>query len=583
MKKITKIFLISQILGLFIYLWCATKNIAYQDQLDPVVMNTIQKFYSGNLKIANMWGMYNGGINILGGQILLVLNLFFFKFNTRMEIVFSLFCVFITLIFLIKYIYTLFDKYTNNYWVFLIILSIIFIETSLVQWENLVFGGGSMQIIGISLFLFLMYTFENILLHGLSKINFIKYILLVTLCLIFGGQYTLGLFFTFFIVYFIELFLRKNKIKDLLKIFPVLLVLVLGFYAFYYQMFKGNDNIASEIISHVSLFNQIIIWLKFVLLTYCGSVLGVDIFHNFNLSLNFGYFIGSIILCVYVYSIILYFIKKIYKNTLLPLLLIVYANITILIITVNRSSFGLNYGLTSRYTTSTIIGLVGSIIVFLYCFVNKKDKKLRNLNILVISFIMLCLGTTNLLEWKIAPFRKKYYENLEVMALNPKLYGKNELALFQAGSVDYVYDGFDVFKKYKLNIFSKRMIIFSKKIKKLSGWSSDEWVGKDVMAIVTSGKEGKLMIEFFLTKDTYKKVYDSSLKVEITIDGVVANTQYFGTEVFNDGPVDVTLSISKNTTSILEIKFNKSFVPMNFNMGNDLRELSVLIKKIEVK
>jgi hypothetical protein len=452
MKRVVNIFLIFQILFLLVYVFLATENIVYQDQLDPTVINTIQKFYNGNLKMSDMWGIYNGGINMFGGQLLMLLNIILFRLNTRMDMILGLVCVLLSSYFLIRYINKIFNK-TNEKLVMIICMAIIFIETSLVQWENIVFSGGSIQLIGVCFFLELMYVFERILFNTLCWKNLFEYFVMVLLCLLFGGQYTLGLFITLFIVFFINFLLSKDKRKRLIKISPILLILMFGFYFFYSSIFTHDNIFIRDIGKTISFLEQIIVWFKFILLNYCGSVLGVDVFRNLEINLEFGYFIGFIVLCIYIYTIYLFFKKEIYRRTLIPFLLIIYANVTIAIITLERSIFGDSYALTSRYTTSTVLGLIGSVIVLSFVFFEKGHKNIKKLNLLIIIFFIFCLGFTNVIEWKNVPFRKKYYKKLEIMALNPKLYNENELSMFQAKSMDCIYNGFSILKEYKLNIF----------------------------------------------------------------------------------------------------------------------------------
>jgi len=56
-KLVICMFLLFQILLLLIYVFSATENIVYQDQLDLSTISVIEKFYNGNLKITDMWGV----------------------------------------------------------------------------------------------------------------------------------------------------------------------------------------------------------------------------------------------------------------------------------------------------------------------------------------------------------------------------------------------------------------------------------------------------------------------------------------------------------------------------------------------
>ncbi|MCX6726969.1 MAG: hypothetical protein NTY75_04175, partial [Candidatus Shapirobacteria bacterium] len=138
-----------------------------------------------------------------------------------------------------------------------------------------------------------------------------------------------------------------------------------------------------------------------------------------------------------------------------------------------------------------------------------------------------------------------------------------------------------VLKKYKLSVFREDM--YSKKIVKLFGWNSDGWIGKNVMARVTSGEEGILSMNVYLPTEIFSKVYKNSLILQIIIDGKIIDEQKFSNGSFDKGAVDITLNVPKNETLSLELKLDKFYIPAEFDLGKDLRELGIIINKIEAK
>jgi len=108
------------------------------------------------------------------------------------------------------------------------------------------------------------------------------------------------------------------------------------------------------------------------------------------------------------------------------------------------------------------------------------------------------------------------------------------------------------------------------------GWYEEEddyrWINKNATAILQSGDIGELVLEGFVPDN-----YD-----EITLS-IIINGENIAEEVLNPGNFQIKREVTKN--QILEIKINtdKSFVPKEDGISNDIRELSILVKRMEIR
>ncbi|MDD4937786.1 MAG: hypothetical protein PHX34_02095 [Candidatus Shapirobacteria bacterium] len=587
-RKILFFVLLIQVLLILFYIYNSTENIVYQDNLNPINTDLIENFYGKKLTFNNLWKEHNG-INIFGSLTITLINIALFKLNTRFEILLSIFSMFIVSLITFEYFRKLVQKFTKNNIIQLLFALIILIYFSLNQWENIVFNGGSIHIMSILPFLLIMIIYDKFIFSGFKKKDFLKYLVVVFFSTIWGGQYTFGLIVSLLITVFLEKVINKNKKISFIKIILLVTIFVVAYFLFYFSIFGSNVAIGNSGI--FNLFKDPISSFKFIFLTFSGVLIGVDLFNRLNISVDFGSIIGLVVILIYLYSLIIYYKSKMFKKTIVPLMMIIYSVVTIGIIFISRFKYGINYGLSSRYTTSTMLGLVGCFIILFYFLFRRKTLEkikiisLKNFSIIVIFlFVISCQIMTITNEWVISPYRKNFYKKLEIMALNLDNYSKDDLSLFQAKNIDYIYNTFAILKKYKLNVFKENGFLSKQKgLIKLSGWNSDGWIGKNAKIMVVDSKEGILSMNLYIPIDIFTNVYKNSIVLQIMDSEKTIGQREFLEGSFDNGPVEVIFDIPKKTELNLDLKLDKSFIPSDYNLGKDSRELGVIINKIEVK
>ncbi|MEI8327613.1 MAG: hypothetical protein WCG02_00560 [Candidatus Taylorbacteria bacterium] len=552
--------------------------------LDPVNINLINHFFDGSLRFGDLWATYNGA-NIFGGLIITLANIVFFGLNTRFEMILSLVFMGITSVVLFEYVRKLFLPIASRKLIQLLFSIILLIVFSLNQWENIVFSGGAIQIIGLLPFILVMLFFDTIIRKSLGRNDILYYLVIVLLSVIFGCQYAFGLIAAIIVSVVIKkVFDRADKLHSYNMIFAILANVTI-YIVFYYSVF--NNNVANGGVILSSFMNNTVESLKFIFLTFCGTSVGVDLYNYSNIGIVGGVVIGIIVVSIYLYAIFLYFKSQLSKQTIVPLLMIIYSIITVGMIFISRFNFGIAYGLSSRYTTSTMLGIIGCIIIFLYSIFNRhstsKVKMYSVTNLLILMsllFVILSQALTIRQEWLISPYRKEAYNKMRLMALDIDAYSNDDMVLFQAKNSQYVIDTIATLKKYKLSVFREDIPV--EKIMKLSGWNSDGWISRNARMRIMSGQQGILSMSIYVPPDIFLKDYKSSFLLIISNGGKLLVEHSYNKGSFDGGPVTISINIPRNELLNIELILNKSFVPAKVNDSKDMRELGVLIDNIKV-
>ncbi|WKL04001.1 hypothetical protein Q0F98_12410 [Paenibacillus amylolyticus] len=313
---------------------------------------------------------------------------------------------------------------------------------------------------------------------------------------------------------------------------------------------------------------------KFIFVSIASSVIGVSIYEKY-LSINFMIFFGFSLFVAYVYYIYCFFKNKIYERTIVPFLLIVYSFIIFVLILVARFNYGLDYGVSSRYTTDTQYGIIGLLWMSATMSTNRSlsrwnVKKIINLMLVAVVFIAYLF--TNIIEWKTSPYRKIYFENLQQIALNYSNSSNDELSLFQNPNIEAVINGFRLLEKNHLNIFSEnnKENFFNEYLTPKSGWYEEEngvrWTKKEFEFLV-----GRDSITTFseATISGYIPPEQNNVKMSILIDGQLTLEQ-----AMDEGSFSIKLPLKPNVESnSIKIKLNSSFTPQKSGINNDIREL----------
>lgn len=159
---------------------------------------------------------------------------------------------------------------------------------------------------------------------------------------------------------------------------------------------------------------------------------------------------------IYIGSVILYFYKKMYKKTYLPILFMTYSLFIIFVICMGRVQYGFDYLCSSRYVGDTQLGILACI--WIYCIYLKGIMNFNKQNmckIIIMSIIVIILGGiayADINEWGIKGYRKEYYADINNLMLNIENLSDGELAKCQADPKS-VRESVEIMKKYKIGLY----------------------------------------------------------------------------------------------------------------------------------
>lgn len=178
--------------------------------------------------------------------------------------------------------------------------------------------------------------------------------------------------------------------------------------------------------------NVILDYLEGILLMLAATVIPVTM----QGSIGTCFVVGMIIFVLAIVSVVLFFKNKIYKETYLPLMLLIYAFSSIIIIVLGRMyTYGFQSLGSSRYVVETTLGLMGMIEIYWYSICHS-----RMIQKIECSFIVLVIVAgiifANKTEWGIGPARAMYNLRMQEVAENIDSYSDDELAIFQSNSQD---------------------------------------------------------------------------------------------------------------------------------------------------
>lgn len=173
-------------------------------------------------------------------------------------------------------------------------------------------------------------------------------------------------------------------------------------------------------------------------------------------NINFCYIVGGIILILAGMACFLFFKMKMYNITYFPLMCLIYAFVSIIVIIYGRlDRFGLESLGSSRYVVETTIGLIGLLQIYWKCLHNYATKIKYKVAVLpIIMGLFVAMIWANHIEMGIGPYRKDYNENMVKIAKNIDNVKDEDLTIFQAPAED-VRAGIAVMKKYHLCVWQE--------------------------------------------------------------------------------------------------------------------------------
>ncbi|MFL0581109.1 hypothetical protein ACH0B6_00960 [Solibacillus silvestris] len=583
MKKIYLVVLAFFIMYL-VYLNSTAENIIYMDQMR--IAGLLEKYYSGVLTFSDLWSSQLGH-RYLGYHLLFILNAEIFNLNTLVELNLAACLLLFISILIVKSVYkstNLIEQSKSNgkYLEVVSLILIVSIMFSLHNWELSLLGLGLNEVIPQSLFMIIVYILNDLLIN--KSINPIRKILLflsLNLAVVF---FSLGVNAPFivgiYVITLIDFIVKKNEIKSKLKILVALsinLIIVCSMYL--YNL--NEDAFAGQQISLIEkinfLLNDPFKVFVFYLIGLSGSIIGSEtstlILNNITIGV-----IGGVIFLFYIVAVYLFFNKRLFNLTYLPLFLIIYSLLYMGLVSISRYDYGILYGLQSRYARSLMLGVIGIIwIMMLSIKVSTNSSRLKIINSFLIAFILLGLIITNGDEINKSSDREAYYQNMRTIAFYSEI---EKVDVFQSPP-ELTIKAFEILKDNNLNVFHdypkkelgklgtdiNNSIILSEIYKESSG---NYWFGENSKLQMKSGTLGSVKIKGYMND-----IYDKN-KISIFVNG----EKKLEKEIV-PGEFEIEFEAEPNKILNFEFEIEKIFIPSELSESKDSRKLGVLITSFD--
>jgi len=174
------------------------------------------------------------------------------------------------------------------------------------------------------------------------------------------------------------------------------------------------------------------------------------------------YLMGVIIIAGYVLAFYLNWRYRLYRKTMLPLILLVSGLGNHAIVLLTRYIFlKEDYGMSSRYALQYQVGILGIILTFGFLWKRMRLFWSRLLAAAFCACLLLGHGCTNYREWKMAPHREYYVEEIAALALrfeeasDDELRKKFEYRDKEPGSGAKIRQALTILKEQQWNVFCR--------------------------------------------------------------------------------------------------------------------------------
>jgi hypothetical protein len=464
MKSKEKVILIFSILApfavVFIYVWMTAADVPFRDDIYLIKGGFVEKYCAGTLSLADLWRATS--INrIFGYNLLQLLNIKWLGMNSKI-IALTIPCLMLVTALLVYHEYrrSLLPVKSPEFTAatFILLSLIIF---SLVQWEGLTFAYSFVFQAPLPFFVTTFIAMELFVTKGNKKYWPAAFLLPCFSVIVFGGQHSFSFLASLVVVFTCYVALNRGSLSNIIWFRAgIMSVFLAGLLFFYMHRIEVNNYWPVSSLNMDPLWAAPVDALQFFMAALGASVVGVNA-ANMYLSFRLMVSLGVCIFLVYCLCIYFYLAVALYKKTYLPLFLMLLAIFYLMFMTAGRFSYGLDYGMASRYACVSVYGLVGCVwtIILLAVYSGNLSKWKRSLFYAPVVIIISGIILTSAVEWKIQPHRQAYFRSLYEIAQRVDTATDEELLKFEERPA-LVRESLRVLRDCRLNVFRPSSGIF---------------------------------------------------------------------------------------------------------------------------
>lgn len=434
--------------GSLIYVSIASSNVPIMDYW-RYADALIEKSYSGGVSFIDIYS--NNGVHRSAFQLwLYLLNVKMLHWNTQVSMYLAIFVNCISSIL----IYKIIDNFTmnkiNGLWAKIVCTIIVFsfIPYELIT-QEFAFAAAvcTLAFVGLS---YLVCEFLNQVSSVYEKKLWLVSLFILFVVDIIGGAFAVGLVISLLIVLIFD-FVKKKCRGDKIYIWNYVILIgsiILGLFLYLH----GLNVVAGGTTGSM---NGVLKSLVQGAIIICGTSLVGEY-----AGMTVIYIIGIITLLIHFVLFCSYIFFKLYDKTYIPVVFYLYYGAFYGMLFLGRTGNGVGYLCAPRYAKEAVYVLVADIIVIILLIEHFRSKKkllqlMCLLGVIVTLLFSGCIESANIREWKTAPYRKVYCDNLIGIMSDIDNYADEDLGAFQADSPELVRRVVEKMKRYELGVFNK--------------------------------------------------------------------------------------------------------------------------------
>jgi len=435
------------------YVWSTAADVAFRDDMYLIKGGFVEHYCNGTLTFADLWrpAAYT---RILGYNLVQLVNIKCFGMNSKIIVLFIPFLMLGAVLLVYRDYYHSLSPECSSKFITASFIMVSLTIFNLVQWEGLTFSYDFVFQAPMPFFIASFICLELFLTKGRAQDWPMAFILPILAILIFGGTYSFSFSFALGTTFLCYVVTRSHTLTKAFWLRVMIMVVFLAALAFVYMYdIHKNDYFPDSSHHAATVLNNPLQALRFLLAAFGASVVGVN---AANIFVPFAGMVAIGLFVVICYGLGLYlFIKsKLYEKSYLPFYLITQSFFYLVFMMIGRFGYGIDYGMASRYTCVSVYGLVGIIWVIIFFLVHSENMKpfQRILLYMPVAVILSGVIVTSIVEWKIQPHRRAYFQNLQEIALRVDTATDEELSKFEERPA-VVRQALKVLRDCNLNVY----------------------------------------------------------------------------------------------------------------------------------
>lgn len=366
---------------------------------------------------------------------------------------------------------------------------IFIVMFSLNKWEMLLNGTGFPHFLSYAVFFYTYLVLERWFTGTEKRFDGWKLALLPFLSLMVAGPYVVQYCMTLLVLYgYLYLLRNRNINPDRLPLLGIAALLPMLLYLWSSSKAVYEHNFTEEVGLRTVLTKYTGFSMHFLLNGFaseiCSGAVWEDLL-NQGLGYHTIYFSGALVVLLYGASLFLYYKKKLYRRTILPLALMISGLGSHALVFLSRYPF-LNetYAWQSRYSLQYLPGILGMLLIYgkllsdwfrRYCDIRGEERNMRQnsrkrrrsrvmagdaMLVALASIVILTFSAgsvyTSRRELRVMPFRKEIFREMKAAALHYDDKTDDELnQLFEYHhGPNRVRNALDILREYKLNVYA---------------------------------------------------------------------------------------------------------------------------------